>query len=101
LSCSVFVTDETHQPALLGQLEETEALIERNLDAFQRRHGCPMPEHNVWLAQRRAEQTALTRLLATITGEPGRAVQGAGCGPSPGGPVPLALDLTRHRRTRP
>ena len=58
-----------------------------------------MPDDNVWLAQRRAEQQALTRLLTAMQSAPGRAVQGAGCGAAPGGPVPLALDLARHRRT--
>jgi hypothetical protein len=56
-----------------------------------------MPEDNVWLAQRRAEHAALTRLLATMADHPGRAVQGGGCGAA-AGPVPLALDFTRHRR---
>jgi hypothetical protein len=101
LTCSVFVTDETHQPALHRQMAETQALIERSLDAFQQRHSQPMPEDNVWLVQRRAEQAALTQLLATIEDKPGRAVQGAGCAAAPAGPVPLTLDLNRHRRTRP
>ena len=73
--------------------------------AFQQRHGHRMPEDNVWLLQRRAEHTALTKLLDTIRAKPGRAVQGAGCstdrGTAPTGPVPLTLDLDRHRRTRP
>ena len=66
------------------------------------RHGRPMPADNVWLAQRNAEHAALTRLLATMTDNPGRAVQGAGCGTAPSapaGPVPITLDPTRHRRT--
>ena len=42
-----------------------------------------MPEDNVWLAQRRAEHAALTRLLATMADHPGRAVQGGGCGAAP------------------
>ncbi len=101
LTCSVFVTDATHQPALERQLSETEALIDRATTAFHERHGRPMPEDNVWLLQRRAEHAALTRLLETIRDKPGRAVQGAGCGTTPTGPVPLTLDLDRHRRTRP
>jgi len=101
LTCSVFVTDETHHPALERQLTETHALITRSTSAFEQRHGRPMPEDNVWLAQRRAEHAALTRLLATLREKPGRAIQGAGCGTTTAGPVPLTLDLDRHRRTRP
>jgi integrase len=100
LTCSVFVTDESHQPALARQLRETEELIARSTAAFQQRHGRPMPEDNVWLAQRRAEHAALTRLLGAMQDNPGRAVQGGGCGVAPAGPVPLTLDLTRHRRTQ-
>ncbi|HET6856484.1 MAG TPA: tyrosine-type recombinase/integrase, partial [Streptomyces sp.] len=80
LTCSVFVTDQTHQSALQRQLNDTGELIERSTAAFQQRHGRPMPTDNVWLAQRRAEQAALTRLLATIGDNPARAAQGAGCG---------------------
>ncbi|MGW3661193.1 tyrosine-type recombinase/integrase [Streptomyces sp. NPDC005151] len=101
LTCSVFVTDPSHQPALARQLTETAALIDRTTTNFQERHGRPMPEDNVWLLQRRAEHAALTKLLATIASEPGRAVQGAGCGAASTGPVPLRLDLDHHRRTRP
>jgi integrase len=99
LTCSVFVTDQTHQGALQQQLTDTAELIARSTAAFEQRHGRRMPEDNVWLAQRRAEHAALTRLLATMSENPGRAVQGAGCGAAPAGPVPLTLDLTRHRRT--
>lgn len=101
LTCSVFVTDETHLDALTRQLAETDNLISRATAAFQERHGHPMPDDNVWLAQRRAEREALTRLLAALQTAPGRAVQGAGCGAPSAGPVPLTLDLDRHRRTRP
>jgi integrase len=101
LTCSVFVTDQTHLSTLERQLAETGELINRTTAAFQERHGRPMPDDNVWLAQRRAEQQALAGLLATMQSAPGRAVQGAGCGAAPAGPVPLALDLTRHRRTPP
>lgn len=101
LTCSVFVTDASHQPALERQLAETSALIDRSTTAFQQRHGRPMPADNVWLLQRRAEHAALTKLLNTIGDKPGQAVQGAGCGAAPTGPVPLSLDLDRHRRIRP
>lgn len=101
LTCSVFVTDASHQPALQRQLGQTEALIARSTAAFEQRHGQPMPADNVWLLQRRAEHAALTRLLDTIASKPARAVQGAGCGAAVTGPVPVTLDLDRHRRTRP
>ncbi len=101
LTCSVFVTDETHNGALTRQLQDTEELIKRAITAFQERHGQPMPEDNVWLRQRRAEHAALTRLMSTITDKPDRAIQGGGCGVAPAGPVSLSLDLNRHRRTRP
>jgi hypothetical protein len=55
LTCSVFVTDASHQPALERQLAETEALINRTTTAFQEQHGRPMPEDNIWLLQRRAQ----------------------------------------------
>jgi Phage integrase family len=101
LTCSVFVTDETHRSTLERQLAETGELINRTTAAFQERHGRPMPDDNIWLAQRRAEQQALARLLATMQSAPGRAVQGAGCGATTAGPVPVTLSLTCHRRTGP
>lgn len=101
LTCSVFVTDASHYDTLQRQLDETEALIERSTAAFADRHGQPMPEDNVWLAQRRAEQAALTRLLAAIRARPDHARQAGGCTAATAGPVPLTLDLDRRRRTRP
>jgi integrase len=102
LTCSVFVTDATHRPALERQLAETEQLITRSTAAFAHRHGRPMPEDNVWLAQRRAEHAALTRLLASMREHPGRAMQGAGCSNRvPAGPMPLTLHLTRARKDQP
>jgi hypothetical protein len=99
LTCSVFVTDQTHQQALERQLTDTAALIERVSADFQQRHGRPMPAGNVWLAQCRAEHAALTRVLEAMRAAPGRAVQGAGCGTTaPAGPVPLTLDRASHRK---
>jgi hypothetical protein len=101
LTCSVFVTDQTHQDVLARQLDDTSKLIVRTTAAFAQRHGTPMPEDNVWLLQRRAEHAALTRLIATMADHPGRAVQGGGCGAANAGPVPLTLDLNRHQRSQP
>jgi hypothetical protein len=98
LTCSVFVTDQTHQQALERQLADTAALIDRATTDFAQRHGRPMPADNVWLAQRQAEHAALTRLLATLHAAPGRAVQGAGCGSAPAGPVPVTLGTAVHRK---
>ena len=93
LTCSVFVTDQTHRQALERQLADTAALIDRATTDFAQRHGRPMPADNVWLAQRQAEHAALTRLLAAMQAAPGRAVQGAGCGSAaPAGPVPVTID---------
>lgn len=99
LTCSMFVTDETHKATLQRQLADTEQLIARTTTDFHQRHGTAMPDDNVWLAQRRAEQAALTQLLSIIDNQPGRAVQGGGCGATAPGPVPLTLDTTRARRS--
>ena len=94
LTCGVFVTDDSHLAVLHRQLEETTQLIERTTARFLERHGRPMPDDNVWLVEREAERDALARLIATMQASPGRAVQGAG---SPSSPVPVSIDLTRHR----
>jgi hypothetical protein len=57
-----------------------------------------MPDGNVWLVEREAERDALARLLAAMQASPGRAVQGAG---SPSSPVPVSIDLDRHRKPQP
>lgn len=100
LTCSVFVTDQTHQQALERQLADTAALIQRVTAEFRQRHGRPMPEDNVWRAQRQAEHDALTRVLAAMQAAPGRAVQGAGCGTAPAGPVPVTIDTTIRGKDR-
>jgi hypothetical protein len=101
LTCSVFVTDATYQSTLERQLADTEQLIARTTAEFKQRHGQPMPDDNVWLAQRHAEHAALTQLLAALDANPGRAVQGGGCNAAAPGPVPLTLDTSRVRRIRP
>lgn len=94
LTCGVFVTDDSHLAVLQRQVEQTTQLIERTTAQFLERHGRPMPDGNVWLVEREAERDALARLLATMQASPGRAIQGAG---SPSSPVPVSIDLTRHR----
>ena len=102
LTCSVFVTDHTHHTALQRQLAETEELIDRTTTAFRSATAAPCPTTTSGSPSADAEHAALTRLLATMADNPGRAVQGAGCGTAPRhqDPVPLTLDLDRHRRTR-
>ncbi|MEV4360053.1 hypothetical protein ACWEPL_49695 [Nonomuraea sp. NPDC004186] len=99
LTCGVFVTDDSHIDSLQRQLAETNELIERTTAAFEVRHGVPMPADNVWLGQRSAERDALVKLLAAMAAAPGRAVQGASA--PTGGPVPITIDTTRHRRSTP
>jgi hypothetical protein len=60
-----------------------------------------MPEDNIWLAQRQAEHAALIRVLAAMQAAPGRAVQGAGCGAAPAGPVPVTIDAAIRRKDHP
>lgn len=101
LTCSVFVTDTTHRNVLQRQLDDTTDLIDRTTTEFEKRHKRPMPEDNVWLSQRRAEQQALIRLLDALPADIGRPVQGAGCGPAPTtGPISLPLDLSSLRKSR-
>ncbi len=100
LTCSVFATDATHAAALQRQLDDTTVLIDRATTEFENRHGRPMPDDNVWLAQRRAEQQALTRLLESLPADSGRAVQGGGCRDTASGAVPLTLGPI-PARTRP
>ncbi len=96
LTCSVFVTDTSHLETLQRQLDETNALIERTTEQFQLRHGKPMPDDNVWLAQRTAERDALVKLVATMQQHPARACQGAGSPTS--GAVPITIDTTSYRK---
>ena len=100
LTCSVFVTDATHRQVLQRQLLDTAELIDRAVTEFEQRHGRPMPEDNVWLTQRRAEHAVLTRLLDALDAAPDAATYGAtpDCRRTAAEPVPLTLDLTRHRR---
>ena len=101
LTCSVFVTDGTHQDVLQRQLRETQNLIVRATTEFEQRHSQTMPEDNVWLTRRRAEHHALTELLAALDDTPDSATHGTTteCHRPNAGPVPLTLDLTRHRRS--
>jgi integrase len=96
LTCSVFVTDTSYLDTLQRQLDETNALIDRSTEQFEKRHGKPMPDDNVWLVQRTAERDALVKLTATMQQHPARACQGAGSQTS--GPVAITIDTTSHRK---
>ena len=98
LTCSVFVTDDSHTDTLTRQLDETEALIKRVGEQFRQRHGQPMPEGNVWLVERRAERDALLRLLHRMRTNPGKPCQGAG---SNTGPTPVTIEPARRREEKP
>ncbi len=56
------------------------SLIDRRSQTFLNRYGTPMPEDNVWLAERSAEQSALDRVLKVLDSQTtsGDAVRGAG-----------------------
>jgi hypothetical protein len=95
LTCSVFVTDTSHLDTLQRLLHETAELIERTTEQFQKRRAKPMPDHNVWLAQRTAERTALVKLIATIQQHPAQACQGAGSATT--GPVSITTDTTSYQ----
>lgn len=84
LSCDKFATDVSHRPELSRQLEASERLVASRQAAFTERYGEPMPENNVWLAGRRAETSALRRVIVALDevgvhdGGQLRSVRGAG-----------------------
>ncbi|MFI2315173.1 hypothetical protein AMK17_25675 [Streptomyces sp. CB00072] len=55
LTCDKFVTDASHRDELGTQLAQTEALITRRQTQFTARHGEPMAEDNIWLADASAK----------------------------------------------
>jgi hypothetical protein len=66
LSCNKFVTDESFEPVLIQQRNETEALIARYQQAYLDRFGEPMSDENVWLRGRHEETAALDSILLAI-----------------------------------
>jgi hypothetical protein len=81
LTCEKFVTDVTHRDELRDQCDRTVQLIDRRKQTFLTRYGTAMPEENVWLAERSAEQSALERILVVLDSpatHDGEAVRGAG-----------------------
>lgn len=78
LTCGHFATDSTHTPALADQRRKTLEIIEIRQGAFEQRHGQPMPESNVWIAERRREVASLDAILAKLDAAPNTAAHGAG-----------------------
>ena len=79
LTCDKFVTDVTHRDELRQQCDGTVKLIDRRKQTFLARYGTAMPEENVWLAERSAEQSALERILVVLdspAANDGEAVRG-------------------------
>ena len=85
LTCDKFATDRSYLPEHEQQLDLVGQLIETRKQAFQARTGREMTDENVWLAERRKEQSALAKII-TVVSNPGaedQAVRGAGTrGPS-------------------
>ena len=81
-------------PPWQRQLRETEELIARTTAEFQQRHGRPMPEDNVWLAQRRAEHARPDpgSWPPWPTTPAARSRAAAAARPPTAGPVPLTLE---------
>ncbi|MCD9145870.1 tyrosine-type recombinase/integrase [Streptomyces albireticuli] len=66
LTCTKFVTDESHEETLVQQRQETLDLIERRQQAHTARYGEPMGDDNVWLRGRRNEAAAIESVLLAI-----------------------------------
>ena len=78
LTCGHFATDSSHLPDLLEQRHRTLELIDIRQEAFTARRGCPMPENNVWLAERTRELASLDAITAQLRASPGQLSRGAG-----------------------
>jgi hypothetical protein len=66
LTCDKFATDVTFLPELQSQLARTGQLIDDRREAFKARTAQEMGNDNVWLAGRRQEQDALSRIILTL-----------------------------------
>ena len=80
LTCDKFATDLSYLPEHEQQLDLVSQLIDIRKQACQARTGREMTDENVWLAERRKEQSALTKII-TVVSNPGaesQAVRGAG-----------------------
>jgi hypothetical protein len=66
LTCDKFATDTTFLPELHTQMARTEKLVDDRREAFKARTGQEMGEDNVWLAGRRQEHHALSRIILKL-----------------------------------
>jgi integrase len=66
LICDKFATDATCLPELTSQQIATGRLIDQRCQAFRERTGHDLDPDNVWLAARRQEHDALTRIITTL-----------------------------------
>jgi integrase len=80
LTCDKFATDRSYLPEHQQQLDLVGQLIDTRKQAFQARTGREMTDENIWLAERRKEQQALTTIMAAVTSPEAedQAVRGAG-----------------------
>jgi integrase len=67
LTCDKFATDASYLPEHEQQLDLLGQLIDTRKQAFAARTGHAMTDENVWLAERRKEQLALTKIIATVS----------------------------------
>ncbi|KAA9393018.1 hypothetical protein FCK90_14410 [Kocuria coralli] len=79
LPCGSFATDRTHLPEHQAQRDRLKTLISTRISQYEKRHGEPMPETNIWLTGRRRELASLEAIITRLEHEPdGEAVAGAG-----------------------
>jgi integrase len=80
LTCDKFATDRSHLPEHEQQQDLLGQLIDTRKRAFEARTGREMTEENIWLAERRKEQQALTGIIAAVSDPKAeaQAVRGAG-----------------------
>jgi hypothetical protein len=80
LTCDKFATDRSYLSEHQQQLDLVGQLIDTRKQAFQARTGREMTDENIWLAERRKEQQALTKIISIVSTPEAatQAVRGAG-----------------------
>ncbi len=66
LTCDKFATDATFLPELRTQMVRTGQLVDDRREAFKTRTGQEIGDDNVWLAGRRQEHDALSRIIVKL-----------------------------------